>query len=178
MPNHCNNTVSFVGSVEDVTRLIETVKSDNRPFSFDAIVPYPKEYKDLDIAANEYEKEHGMMKRCQDGIKDGFNSGGYDWCLANWDTKWDAYDFNEKEITENSISFCTAWSPPINVIRELGNLFPNVQIRLEFHELGMMFMGSFEVFQGSEELEEREITKDDMIDFGYDFEEDEETVNE
>lgn len=168
MPNHCNNTLSFIGSVEDVTRLIETVKSHNKPFSFDKIVPYPQNFKDMDLAVEAYNKEHGEFSHVKAGLVDGYNSGGYEWCSKNWDTKWDAYDFSDTVIENNTISFLTAWSPPINVIRELGKLFPNVELKLEYHELGMNFRGQYTTFQGVEELSDWELTDDDYAELGYD----------
>lgn len=49
----------------------------------------------------------------------------YDWCIANWDTKWDAVRSHIDEDGSN-IHFETAWSPPTKVIRELASAYPEL----------------------------------------------------
>ena len=49
----------------------------------------------------------------------------YDWCIANWDTKWDAVRSYIDEDGSN-IHFETAWSPPTKVIRELASAYPEL----------------------------------------------------
>lgn len=44
----------------------------------------------------------------------------YQWCIKNWETKWNAYDVL---VTENSIKFDTAWSSPQPVIEKLVSQF-------------------------------------------------------
>ena len=46
----------------------------------------------------------------------------YSWCTCSWGTKWNAYDLNSDG---NSLSFHTAWSPPLPVIRKLAECFPD-----------------------------------------------------
>lgn len=38
----------------------------------------------------------------------------YEWCLANWGTKWDAYEVEvNRDVGLVRLEFLTAWSPPI-----------------------------------------------------------------
>lgn len=53
----------------------------------------------------------------------------YSWSVANWGTKWNAYDIS---VGDNSISFDTAWSSPVPVIEELSSQFPTIEIELQF----------------------------------------------
>lgn len=53
----------------------------------------------------------------------------YSWSIANWGTKWNAYDSIE---VDDKIMFNTAWSTPLPIIEELSSMFPNVEITLEF----------------------------------------------
>ena len=81
----------------------------------------------------------------------------YEWCVTNWDTKWSAYDcwtleddFNKIEDFTN-IGFQTAWSPPINVIRELAKLTGQA-LRLTYFDEGWDFGGEYLVeADGSEQ---------------------------
>jgi hypothetical protein len=72
----------------------------------------------------------------------------YDFHVANWDTKWNAYscytledeDIKVEDIT--SIGFQTAWSPPINVIRQLAKL-TGESLRMSYYDEGWMFGGEY-----------------------------------
>lgn len=86
-----------------------------------------KKYKDEYESLSDYKKSRGRpsslgitQKKSDELIaKYGFNNW-YDWNVANWGTKWNAYDtyvFNEV-IT----CFNTAWSPPIKAIKKLADL--------------------------------------------------------
>lgn len=50
----------------------------------------------------------------------------YDWALDNWGTKWNAYD--QSKISDNEIQFDTAWSAPIDLMRQLSAKYPTVEI--------------------------------------------------
>lgn len=53
----------------------------------------------------------------------------YEWCVANWGTKWDAcrvcYD-------ETRIVFETAWSSPANILVEMSKGLENEEFELQF----------------------------------------------
>ena len=50
----------------------------------------------------------------------------YDWCCDNWGTKWNAY--SDEKIDDDSISFETAWAPPIPVMKKLSADYPELVI--------------------------------------------------
>jgi hypothetical protein len=50
----------------------------------------------------------------------------YDWCIANWDTKWDAVRSHMDDDGAN-IHFETAWGPPTKVIREFASAYPELK---------------------------------------------------
>lgn len=56
----------------------------------------------------------------------------YSWSCDKWGTKWNSYD--NYKVSENEITFLTAWSPPIPVIIELSKQFPKVEINLDFSD--------------------------------------------
>jgi hypothetical protein len=57
------------------------------------------------------------------------------WCVENFGTKWNAYEFVYKgdEVTDE-IEFFTAWSPPIPVIEALSKKFPDRVIKLSWSD--------------------------------------------
>ena len=112
MPNWTENELTITGP--DVNKVLETIRSetiedhDMRILDFNRIIPYPQIYRDMDKRAEEYqEKLHviatddperqqklealGAEYGVEPGtpwLKDGFNSGGYEWCCSSWGTKW------------------------------------------------------------------------------------------
>lgn len=56
----------------------------------------------------------------------------YEWCNANWGTKWDVDDEVEIEDMGDSLyfSFNTAWCPPIPVFYKLSTMFPTLTINV------------------------------------------------
>jgi hypothetical protein len=128
-------------------------------------IPYPQKFKDIDKksydyamkmktlkeqsvtdekAKQEYERELALqeLEDNKDNLKDGYNSGGYDWCIQNWGTKWNFcdVDLNETNPKELKYSFQTAWSVPQPILFMMSKLFP----KLEIHYFGNEESEAFE----------------------------------
>ena len=82
----------------------------------------------------------------------------YEWSIANWGTKWNAYDFADDgwqpydiEVSklDNAIRFDTAWSPAIPVFVIISEMFPNVEFYAEFADEGRGFLGHVVVKDGA-----------------------------
>lgn len=82
----------------------------------------------------------------------------YPWSIANWGTKWNAYDTDIH--AEDCLTFTTAWSPPEEAILALSKKYPDTEITLEFSEPGYDFAGTY-VYLGGEL-----ISKEDTAYFG------------
>ena len=114
MPNWTENELTISGP--DVQKVLNAIRSegcedeDARLLDFDRILPYPKQYKELDERAHEYQQKLSAIG-CEDPerqaklnalaaeygvepgapwLKNGFNSGGYEWTCDHWGTKWNA----------------------------------------------------------------------------------------
>lgn len=103
----------------------------------------------------------------------------YDWCCENWGTKWNASD--TYIIDDNEIEFSTAWSCPVNILKELSKQFSGVEIAVDFadEDIGSN-CGKITFLNG--EIEDY-IDMDGDTDFalevwGYDKEEYYEMINE
>ena len=75
---------------------------------------------------------------------DAFNSGGYEWCVTNWGTKWGCYDLEvtEPRTKELVYMFLTAWSPfGPGVLEAMSSRFPTLKFELKYAEGGMGFCG-------------------------------------
>ena len=67
----------------------------------------------------------------------------YEWSIANWGTKWDACEphINHNDKDYFSVNFESAWSPPIEWVKNIIGLFPDLTFTLEYEEPGMCFGG-------------------------------------
>lgn len=164
MPNHVENDLFIRGSKADLQVFKETMNSINWIgekvlLNEDVLIPYPQQFKDMDKAYKEWHRdntidgtEYGQLKdgvNHQDRPKDGFNSGGYEWCVKNWGTKWGFYETTLSE-SKNSLkyTFKTAWSPATPLIHKMGIMFKTLDITLKYYECGMAFKGTYHIKDG------------------------------
>ena len=146
MPNHCVNFLEITDEENsNIKPVLKAIRGDGL-IDFSKIIPYPQEYAELDRVAQVYEKEHGFQGKPTDG----YNSGGYEWCIANWGTKWNAYKIEvvERDDYRIVIKFETAWSAPRPVIEKLASMFPQYSFNHEWYERGMAFCGSAQYYEG------------------------------
>ena len=99
MPNHCENILGVMGKTEDVMEFINfiTVKSDegiDEYKIFKSLSPLPEELTNTSFPQSVNEE----LK-----LKYGFDNW-YEWCCANWGTKWGDYDNNTPGIEHSSIT--------------------------------------------------------------------------
>lgn len=75
-----------------------------------------------------YEWELG--KKAWKNLREYSASDWYDWCIANWGTKWNAYGYDENEdYSQNEeLSFQTAWSAPQPILQKLSEMFPDITL--------------------------------------------------
>jgi hypothetical protein len=145
MPNWCENDLYISGPRDQVDALLTLMGDD---FDFNAVLPYPAELRQRDDDARAWEKEHGwvkareMLREKYGGDADGYNAGGYEWCVSAWGTKWPAKDAQRRDLGgQVCVSFETPWGPPVPVVAELHRQFPTLTLSLEFFERGMAFAG-------------------------------------
>jgi hypothetical protein len=154
MPNWCENKLQIKGKAKQVSQLLELIKTEDDGFDFNKVIPYPEKYKLLDAAADDWEKIYEGIPWGERPPRpnDGYNSGGYDWCIANWGTKWSASDVIIRKTTRGAtIDFTSPWSPPTPVVLELSKMFPECIFDLKFWECGMGFKGQYTAIAGDAE---------------------------
>jgi len=142
MPNWCYNHLTITGEKTNLDRIkfrLEDIeeKDNVSPGIFMALVG-----RDQSIDLHEYE-----------------NGGWYDSNVSYWGTKWDV-SYNESGVEYNddtiTLSFQSAWSPPIPFIQHLGRLF-NVECELYYEEPGCDFCGK-SYFNNQDGLTEEDYT--------------------
>lgn len=176
MPNHCSNTLGIIGPKQDIEDFIELVKnkdendSDNAYALFENLKPIPEELKGT-TSPSKYSNEDLIDKYGYDNW--------YDWCNANWGTKWGDYDISidgvKKSGKEYSVNFeyNTAWGPGCNELASaIVNRFPNLNGFISYEEPGMGFAGQLIFKKGeivSDESWEYNNKYDDVDDIDFDM---------
>ena len=140
MPNWCENKLSIM----DCSPELESYLKENG-LSFEKIKPTPPELLE--------------------------GNGWYDWRLENWGTKWDLSEEEQREVADQLISeiadfqatFMTAWSPPLEAIAALSEMFPNDQFTLDYFEGGCWFAGTAIISEG--QIDDNQVDDADVIEF-------------
>ena len=145
MPNWCLNTVEFEGTPEQIKQVKDAIQKDAL---FGTLCPMPESVFRGDLGQEE-------RKDCEDKGIDNW----YDWSVGNWGTKWEASDLHlddegqYDDCAHVTVSFSTAWSPPVNFYEtlyenmnadcdDLGN--PDFKIRATYYEPGCDSIGIWE----------------------------------
>lgn len=157
MPNWCDCELTIHGPHEVSHRFVEFAANGDRLLDEDKFIPYPEKFRKRDEARKKWEedqKRNGGKTDWSKAPKDGFNSGGYEWCGANWGTKWGFCDVTLSGRYPPFYKFKTAWNPPSLLIKKMGEMFPELRFELEYFERGAEFCGTFTVDGGVVECDE------------------------
>ena len=114
MPNDCYNYLEAPDG--DVSLIADYISTEKRDWS-----PLPDTFLD-------FEKILPTPSKIKDW---------YGWRSDNWGTRSNSY---EGQVTEDGISFNTAWSPPSSIIAALSNQIDK-PLRMIYDESGMDFCG-------------------------------------
>lgn len=167
MPNWCENRLVVGGKKKDIVSFLH-YKEGAGKFLFNNYLPMPQTFLDYDTANPKYTREGFSSDEEYNAYCDGYENalkeqkekygvvGWYDWCLKNYGTKWDIFDYDApfiKELenqligldddveTEIEMRFCTAWSPCTNFVENTAPLFPTLVFTLSWLETGCYFAG-------------------------------------
>lgn len=155
MPNYCSNDLIVEGDKKEVQAFFKAVRTKDATIDANKILPYPKRFADADKKSKAWRKRN-PNKPWSESPNDGYNNGGYQWCVENWGTKWGLFKFS-KVIFENNykppqvdakVTFDTAWSPPVPIIEKASRMFPKLTFSLYYYECGCQFHGVFKVKNG------------------------------
>lgn len=139
MPNHCSNTLLAPESTKPFKKLLKdylnTDENGEVTLSFQKIIPMPEELRSTTSPT-----PTNIDKNLQASLIKKYGvDNWYDWAVKNWGTKWDSYD---GYLSEDAISFQTAWSPPLPVITALAQKLKTPLV-LQYLEEGCGFVGEF-----------------------------------
>jgi methionine synthase II (cobalamin-independent) len=185
MPNHVTNIIKFDGKEKDIKELLETIQGYEKtydgtleevPLDFNKVILMPPELmvesgslgsagmrfvegdkSALDNIDNEERRKEAIALGTQyveNKKKHGY-ADWYDWAVNNWGTKWNAYDFNERD--EFELEFNTAWAHPFPIIDKISTMFPDVKISVEYADEDLGYNLGVYTIQNGEILESEDI---------------------
>lgn len=152
MPNHVENDMYVEGKLKDVKEFNEWIKpfvnDEEKNISIN-LIPYPPEREIINRIKAKAE-EIGTSR------PDWLNSGGQEWCVQNWGSKWGIYSLEieqepndfRSDFSDGLYKFVTAWSPSFPLYLKLAEKFPKLSIRITYFEKGMAFQGFYEFKDG------------------------------
>lgn len=133
MPNWCNNNLTL--EHDDPAMIQRAFDALERGEFLSEFCPIPKELGDA-IADGSVNAE--LVE------KYGYNNW-YDYCVAEWGTKWDCGEQGASDIHPDGrmlhTYFDSAWSPPIGAYEKLEKL--GFRVDAQFYEGGMAFAGTY-----------------------------------
>lgn len=129
MPNWVKNNVTF--GTPKILKECVTERDGNVEFDFEKVIPTPDEFKEgnEDALDKMTLEERLLFLKENDGCED-----WYSWRLRFWDTKWNASD--TFIISDRQVEFCTAWSMPDAIYKELSKKY-NTTILVEYADEGI-----------------------------------------
>ena len=143
MPNWCSNDITLRHS--DPAMIERAHQALIKQEFLNEFVPMPKA---LDITAGSLGTGTPEQAELELKEQDNLNQFGfknwYDWCVANWGTKWDVGDADAvAKVDDNTLeaSFDSAWAPPVAAFEKLADL--GFEIVAYYHEPGAAFCGKW-----------------------------------
>ena len=173
MPNWCTQYGEVRGTNQELKRFVEAIRVEqddewkalpehNRSYwSLNQLFPIPTELHET-ISGGYGTNEDGTKKPEQIALEEqqaknvakyGYKDW-YDWAYANWDTKWGACNIEFDEDTfqdgNNSIqlSWESAWSPAVGLIKNISAQFPELIFGMHFTEEADFFAGYMVIHNG------------------------------
>ena len=139
MPNWCSNEVSIIPEngegIEEMKQFAKECFTEEE-LDFEKVIPYP------DSAPSREDQPEDFMERLKHPFAKWYNDFGYDWCVENWGTKWNASEqANTLGEDEINLDFQTAWSPPQGIYEKIQTRLPNCSISWFYREDGMQLSG-------------------------------------
>jgi hypothetical protein len=147
MPNWCSNFAEFThADPAQVQRVFAAYKRGELFKEFD---PCPPELLETTAGSFGDADQQAALELQEAANLDEYGyKNWYDWCVANWGTKWDVAEvWQDAEAPEPGdtmigISFDTAWAPPIEFYRTMTDEH-GFTVEAHYLEEGVGFVGKY-----------------------------------
>jgi hypothetical protein len=147
MPNWCDNEMTI--SHADKAMIEKAKLSWNSGKFLSSLIPIPEELMNTVAGFVGGDEQKELEKKQKANLEKYGYANWYDYAVNEWGTKWD-FGYNQDEGNEIfeeddhifSVSFLSAWSPPIQAYDKLQQL--GFRIHAYYFEGGMGFAGEYE----------------------------------
>ena len=154
MPNWCANSLKLIATTPDSEKkLAEIVQELARAKTagesagiFNLIKPVPEALLITAGSFGDTVEQAALKKAEQENLKTYGYKHWYDYCIAEWGTKWDMNNQYEDEpytIEGNRVTmvFDTAWSPPMEIYYALEEM--GFEVEATYVEQGVGYIGYY-----------------------------------
>lgn len=156
MPNWCSNIVTLVH--EDRKMISRAVKAAQKDALFNEFAPCPQALSETTEGSFGDKLEQARLNAQRESNRKTYGySSWYDFALGEWGCKWEISnggdDYKIKKVDNGytvTLSFDTAWSPPINFYDKLIEL--EFTVDAMYYEPGVNFCGQY--YNGDDETYE------------------------
>ena len=145
MPNWCDNTLEL--RHEDPVMIKRAKEAFEAGRLLDEFIPVPQQLADTRAGfygKDTYEQE--LLEATEAlNVKWFKHKNWWDFCVQEWGTKWDVGRdgyINAEDPNYLSLSFQSAWSPPIDAYAKLVDM--GFEVYALYYESGMGFCGCFD----------------------------------
>ena len=128
-----------------------TVKPKN--IMDDILTKYVRKDEESKENLFDFEKIIPITARCR-------NDNWHDECIVKWGTKWCP---NNIVCHSDYLSFATAWTPPIPIVKKLADLYPSAQFILEYCEPEMEIRGVYSARMENGQIIETNVSWKEII---------------
>jgi len=145
MPNWCENNIEISGPADKLALFVSKIKEGDGLLS--AHYPMP-ESKVQQLNESEDCFLHEIRRSIGTDKEPTLDKAWYYWKVHNWGTKWDIpnEDLSYCDLTPEdktwTVSFMSAWSPPVAWLHKVSEDNPDLEFCLEFVEYGCWFAGA------------------------------------
>lgn len=116
---------SAIIEMENNIKALSELENDYKEYN------YNNDFKRFDTVQD-------LGKQYIENIKNYNHPNWYEWCCANWGTKWNVgknVDVEFDEINnEYTICFKTAWSVPIGIVKEFSKFCENGELHWDYYD--------------------------------------------
>jgi hypothetical protein len=140
MPNWCNNVLIF--KHKDPAMLDRAVQAFNRDSLLQEFIPCPQELLDTvsGFMGQGTPEQAALEAQQAANVKKYGYASWFEFCNNEWGTKWDISDGDiQVDDLEITMSFDTAWSPPLEAYSKLLDL--DFEVKAYYFEPGCGFAG-------------------------------------
>ncbi len=146
MPNWCENSIDIDGPADKLALFVSRIE-ENEDGMLSAHYPRPDSKvqqlnESEECFLHEFKKQMGTEREVT------LDEAWYYWNIHNWGTKWDipldelSYADLDPGDRTWSVSFMSAWSPPVAWLHKVSEDNPELDFSIEFVEYGCCFAGA------------------------------------